>query len=846
MAIIKSQKFLPQSRSSALAVKTSNISTASFASSNKFAGGTDKKIFVLKTKIIEVDKILKGTLASEKRAIDQKKKEESLNKRKERESSLEAKPKGKERKGDKLKIPKPSFFDRIKDFFKNIIAGYILTKLVDFAGMIEPFLPAIGKAFDWTVDFVIGFVDGLGTFLAWGQDAADSTKEYLKNTFGEDAVDRFNQLGDKLFDLFNAIIIVGSLSASLKDPKKPRTTPSAKPSTRTPGGGGSPTGPRGAARKIQIKHGHAARGIFQSTYDDAISKGKTPAQALRRANASVNKALKAGNIVSKPQTGTLAGGGNTKPGSILGKGANRAGGRLGLKLFGKAGVKMAKSVFGRIPIMGPLIVAVASLLGGEPIGQAVFKGVGAALGGLLGSFIPIPIIGTILGETLGTFVGDLLYSLIMGGGPEEAGQKFMSAFKSAIEIGSVIVNFFKEGFGRFFNNFPTVEVSDMAWGALQRGLAFVFPFLDQDKNGKVEKMPNIGMFFNPVSQLTQLIPHAAKSFLPDLFGNKASITGGNKKVTAPPGSSGGGGGGTEPSVQAPGDVPAQGNASGAIRNKNGKAIYLHWTAGNYNSIGGPYHTVFTGDGTMHRKTEYDQSTGGHTYNRNYNAVGLSLAANPDIGQWPTEKQKVSMAKEAARIAKAWGWSASDIGIKKVMTHGEAGSNLDGVNAHTNYGLFGRGDSRVQPGKEKLATGRVAKFERWDLDIMKPGATYGSGGDEMRKRIKGFMRMGGPTRGKGLYMMAEEGKEFVIDADSTAALEGAFPGFLNALNKADGREALEVLKSYAEYESNSSQVIIVEKVKEVVGNNNYSQKSSMIPIFNASRNDDPFEFLAYQG
>ena len=95
-------------------------------------------------------------------------------------------------------------------------------------------------------------------------------------------------------------------------------------------------------------------------------------------------------------------------------------------------------------------------------------------------------------------------------------------------------------------------------------------------------------------------------------------------------------------------------------------------------------------------------------------------------------------------------------------------------------------------------------------------------------------------------MGEEGKEFVIDADSTAALEGAIPGFLNALNKADGRAALDVLRSYAEYESNSPQVVVVEKVKEVVRTNGYTQKSSMIPIFNASRSEDPFEFLAAQG
>ena len=48
------------------------------------------------------------------------------------------------------------------------------------------------------------------------------------------------------------------------------------------------------------------------------------------------------------------------------------------------GPKIAKFA-GRIPILGPIIVAVVSLMSGEPLGQALFKGLGAALGGALGT-----------------------------------------------------------------------------------------------------------------------------------------------------------------------------------------------------------------------------------------------------------------------------------------------------------------------------------------------------------------------------------------------------------------------------------------------------------------------------
>ena len=99
----------------------------------------------------------------------------------------------------------------------------------------------------------------------------------------------------------------------------------------------------------------------------------------------------------------------------------------------------------------------------------------------------------------------------------------------------------------------------------------------------------------------------------------------------------------------------------------------------------------------------------------------------------------------------------DIDIKKVMTHGEAGSNKDGNIMHDNYGptIWG-------------GTG-----ERWDLDQLRPRLKLGEGGPEMRAKIKGYMAKGGPTKGKGLYVLAERGREFIIDADSTTFLKHKF-------------------------------------------------------------------------
>lgn len=860
---ISSQKLLPGSSvgGAIKPIKTSSLSRIRPISGTETAGAktSDKKVIVVKTKVIEIDKLLKGSVVTEKKRIQEERKEKQKAARGEKEGKLESKLSKQEKKEGGLKVPKLSFLDRMKNFIKNIVLGFIIVRLIQFAPLLKKILPLIGVAADLVSNVVVGIVDGLGTFLSWGFKAYDDAKEKLRSWGGESAVARLDELGNALGNLFNAIAIVGMVAtrlgpggtknllrreAGLKP--KPSLPTAPRPTTPLAGRPGmGATGPRGASRAMQKLHGPEARAI----YDNARENGKSISQA----KAAVNRALRKGDIISKPQKGTLSlKTGGTPKGSVMKGGLSRAPKRLATKFLGKAGMKAVKGVFGKIPILGPIVVAVASLLAGEPIGQALFKAVGAALGGFLGTFIPIPVIGTMLGETLGTFVGDLLYSLILGGGPKEAGEKLSKAIKTALDVGGLIVDFFKNGVGNFINQFFEKDAFTIPKGFGRRAAATkMVEFLNMKdylrKRGYVNdedqiyKFPNLLNILNPITYVQML----ASSFFPDLFG----------KVTPPkqtPGkiSAAGGAETTQPQSRSPSrparpqQMSPQGSASGEIT-KKGNAIYLHWTAGNYNSTYGPYHTVFTGDGTRHLKTDYAQRVG-HTYGRNSNAVGLSLAANPDIGQWPTEEQRVAMAKEAARIAKGWGWSASDINMKKVMTHGEAGSNVDGVNAHTNYGPFGRGRSDTTPDKDKASVGRLATVERWDLDKLNSHSDiYGSGGDEMRNRIKGFMRMGGSTKGKGLYMMAEEGKEFVIDADSTRALQGTFPGLLRALNKAEGDEAIDVLRSYADYEMAEVVPVVITKPVPVPTQMGKNKKSFNQPVM-VSSGGGSFQDTLYKG
>ena len=87
--------------------------------------------------VVQIDKILKGTLAEEKALTKEKTKQDKREDRDKKEGTLEKKKTKEEKKEKGLSLPKLSFFDRIKKFITTIIGGFILQKLVDFCSTIR-------------------------------------------------------------------------------------------------------------------------------------------------------------------------------------------------------------------------------------------------------------------------------------------------------------------------------------------------------------------------------------------------------------------------------------------------------------------------------------------------------------------------------------------------------------------------------------------------------------------------------------------------------------------------------------------------------------------------------------
>ena len=230
------------------------------------------------------------------------------------------------------------------------------------------------------------------------------------------------------------------------------------------------------ARDIRAKHGNAAAEMYQQ----ALDSGKTPKRAL----ANVRKAIDTGKLTSAPMRGSLGGG--MKGSQLLKGGVSQSTRRSLIKALGpdkakmllkKGGLLATKSGMSRIPVIGPLIVAVTTYYedkegggideDGNPIpdgkpdkkfDKALFKAGGALLGGFLGTFIPIPIIGTILGELVGEYVGELFYILMRGGGFSALGNKLKQDIESVFQTGQKVLGWAGDGFKRMYEGIPKIEI----------------------------------------------------------------------------------------------------------------------------------------------------------------------------------------------------------------------------------------------------------------------------------------------------------------------------------------------------------------------------------------------------
>jgi len=346
-----------------------------------------RDLIVIRNRVIKIRDLVKNTTLLSEKETERKRIATEEDKFDEKEKKLEEKPdeKGEDKKSKIPGLPKLGFFDRIKNFFFNVLLGYVAIKLLPHINKLPDIVGKIGSAIDFGTDLALGLFNGLASFIDWGYKAYDATRGFLKSFGGDNVVKLFDGFGDAVNKVIDATIIAALALTSL----------GGDDGSGGPGGGKLRVGGKGAGRVDP----RAAR-----RYAERFGK-----------DAALKKFGKEG------------------VGKLGGKYARSGATNLARKgLVGLAGKGGAKAVLGFVrpllkriplPVVGALIDFGLSVALGESPGKAAFKAIGAGLAGFIGAAIgsiPVlipfggPLIGSFLGGMAGDALGSALYDMFFG------------------------------------------------------------------------------------------------------------------------------------------------------------------------------------------------------------------------------------------------------------------------------------------------------------------------------------------------------------------------------------------------------------------------------------------------
>jgi murein DD-endopeptidase MepM/ murein hydrolase activator NlpD len=335
-----------------------------------------KGIEGIKINVIKIEDILKGSLALDKKQLDDKKKATSRKRKDDIETKLETKPNVES--GGKVKLPaapRMGILDWIKNFIGNVLLGYFAVRLIKHLPKIMPILKFLGNAADFIIDIGGKLLNGLVTFIDIGYKAYDATRGFIKNLGGENFAKGFDKfIGAIDTALFLTTVLAGSIAME----------------AMTGGGGG---GPGGGGLRVGGKGAGRVNTAVARRYAERFGRDA----ALKKFGAEGVKSL--GGKYARSGATNLAR--NALVG-VAGKGG------------AKAALRIIKPILGNLPLIGGLLEFAISWALGDPIGKAAFRGIGAGLIGAVGTVIGGPL-GAMIGGFVGGELGGALYDTFFGG-----------------------------------------------------------------------------------------------------------------------------------------------------------------------------------------------------------------------------------------------------------------------------------------------------------------------------------------------------------------------------------------------------------------------------------------------
>ena len=439
------------------------------------ASGNIKIVQDISIAVSAIAESMKSGLVLKEKAQRKKRLAEERDKRAAQEAETEKPDKPKKESGmPKFKIPGVGLLDGIFGFITKFIFGVVIMKLIDLLPKLKGLLEVLkgaGEVFNFLISGVGFILDALIGAVDFGYKLVDGAEKIVGKIFGEEGAEKFRTFTKNFTTLINSFFVFKILKAKVFD--------------------------------VIVRN---IKNAFKFAKNIIKTAGKIVAKLFPNLAKGAGKIFQAGK-------------------GLVSKGIAKVGG-FAAKIFGKAagvispafkGAKpFVSKFFGKVPIVGPLVVTIVSLLSGEPASQAIFKGLGGAVGGALGSLIPIPILGTLIGGAIGVFIGDLLYEGLMGEGWGEVGKKLKDTFMTMFKGGKAVFDFFKKGFGNFINSFMeehSFELPDWVSGTIKSVTGL-----------EITKLPNLLQLYNPFV----VAPLLVKSF----FGGGGESSGGNFKPVA--------------------------------------------------------------------------------------------------------------------------------------------------------------------------------------------------------------------------------------------------------------------------------------------------------------------------
>jgi len=329
--------------------------------------------FRIKTTLVDVDTLLKGSIALDEIREKDRKKSGKKKERKGQEKELESATKKNKNKFKLRGLVPPkakSVFGNIINFFVTLLLGKVLMGLIDNVGLFA----AIAKGLVGVSNFLIKWggklLNAFVGIIDFGYKIYDGIRGTVGKLFGESGMKVFDNLSKTFVLLLNTALIAAMAGSQVNqglDIVRGRRFGNT---------------PRNSIRRYIRRYGEkAARRKFGQAAVRNAGKKFARSGVTRLARTGVSKVL----------------------------------GRGGSKVLLRLTKNFVSPVIKRIPLIGGLIdFALNVFVFKEPPGKAAFKAIGAGLGawllGALGSIVPG--LGTFIGAVAGGFVGDALGGLI--------------------------------------------------------------------------------------------------------------------------------------------------------------------------------------------------------------------------------------------------------------------------------------------------------------------------------------------------------------------------------------------------------------------------------------------------